>query len=153
VLVHPQDPGAPMGIVYTRKFSNSRSKSRRGKSHMDVERLDRSWVDQPTWQMPQPPNLPSNKPRWSPRSRRGFLLGTREVPVGDFHSHCGNMQGPYPECLRMAEHAPNARMRDILLDLGRTWTRLALEAEQWSQMNRSAARLTKAAAAGARPLA
>jgi hypothetical protein len=27
-------------------------------------------------------------------------------------------------------------VRDILLDMGRTWTRLALEAEQWTQMNR-----------------
>ena len=40
------------------------------------------------------------------------------------------------ECQKMAERAPNARMRDILLDMGRTWTRLALEAEQWTQMNR-----------------
>ena len=36
------------------------------------------------------------------------------------------------ECQKMAERAPNARMRDILLDMGRTWTRLALEAEQWT---------------------
>ena len=39
------------------------------------------------------------------------------------------------ECQRMSERAPNARMRDILLDVGRIWTRLALEAEQWTQMN------------------
>ena len=36
------------------------------------------------------------------------------------------------ECQQMAEHAPNARMRDILLDMARTWARLALEAEQWT---------------------
>jgi hypothetical protein len=49
------------------------------------------------------------------------------------------------ECRVMAEHAPNARVRDILLDMGRTWTRLALEAEQWTQMNRPTVRLTKIA--------
>ena len=37
------------------------------------------------------------------------------------------------------------RIRVILLDVARTWTRLALEAEQWAQMNRPSARLTKAA--------
>ena len=49
------------------------------------------------------------------------------------------------ECQQMAEHAPSARIRDILLDVARTWTRLALEVEQWTQMNRPSARLTKAA--------
>jgi hypothetical protein len=34
------------------------------------------------------------------------------------------------ESQQMAEHAPNARIRDILLDVARTWTRLALEVEQ-----------------------
>jgi hypothetical protein len=46
------------------------------------------------------------------------------------------------ECQKMAERAPSARVRDILLDIGRTWTRLALEAEQWTQMNRPSSRLT-----------
>jgi hypothetical protein len=49
------------------------------------------------------------------------------------------------ECLRMAECAPNTRVRDILLDVARTWTRLAFEVEQWSQMNRPTVRLTKIA--------
>jgi hypothetical protein len=49
------------------------------------------------------------------------------------------------ESQQMAEHTPNARIRDILLDVARTWTRLALEAEQWSQMNRPTVRLTKIA--------
>jgi hypothetical protein len=47
-----------LGIVYTQEFSNSKSKSSRGKAHMDVkilERLNRSWIDKPTWQMPQTP--------------------------------------------------------------------------------------------------
>ena len=48
------------------------------------------------------------------------------------------------ECQQMAEHAPSARIRVILLDVARTWTRLALEAEQWAQVNRPSARLTKA---------
>jgi hypothetical protein len=30
----------------------------------------------------------------------------------------------------MAERASNPRVRDILLDMARTWTRLALEAEE-----------------------
>jgi hypothetical protein len=49
------------------------------------------------------------------------------------------------ECQRMAAQAHNAPVRDILLDMARTWTRLALEAEHWSQTNRPSARLTKAA--------
>jgi hypothetical protein len=49
------------------------------------------------------------------------------------------------ECQRMAEQAPNARVRDILIDMARTWMRLALEAEQWTQMNRPTVRLTKIA--------
>ena len=47
------------------------------------------------------------------------------------------------ECQQMAEHAPNTQIRDILLDIARTWRRLALEAEHWSQLNRPAARLQK----------
>jgi hypothetical protein len=58
-----------MGIVCTRKFSNSKSKSSRGKSHMDVkilERLNRSWIDKPTWQMPQPPTCQAINPAGPP---------------------------------------------------------------------------------------
>ena len=46
------------------------------------------------------------------------------------------MQDRAGECQQMAEHAPNTRIRDILLDIARTWRSLALEAEHWSQMNR-----------------
>jgi hypothetical protein len=35
------------------------------------------------------------------------------------------------DCQWLAERAPNQRVRDILLDMSRTWTRLALEAEEW----------------------
>jgi hypothetical protein len=48
------------------------------------------------------------------------------------------------DCRQMAERAPNMRVQGILLDIARTWTRLALEAEQWSQMNRPTSRLKKA---------
>jgi hypothetical protein len=48
------------------------------------------------------------------------------------------------ECHQMAERAPNMRVQDILLDIARTWTRLALEVEQWSSANRPALRLKKA---------
>jgi hypothetical protein len=34
------------------------------------------------------------------------------------------------DCQRMSAHAPNPRLQAILTDMGRTWTRLALEAEQ-----------------------
>jgi hypothetical protein len=44
----------------------------------------------------------------------------------------------------MAERAPNRRVQDILLDMARTWTRLALEAEQWEQANRPTLLLNKA---------
>jgi hypothetical protein len=47
------------------------------------------------------------------------------------------------ECQKMATQAPNPRVRDILLDMARMWTRLAFEAEEWSRMNKPAMRLTK----------
>jgi hypothetical protein len=31
------------------------------------------------------------------------------------------------ECRQMSERAPNLRVRDILIDMARTWERLALE--------------------------
>ena len=49
------------------------------------------------------------------------------------------------ECRVMADHAPSPRIRDILLDIAWTWTRLALEAEQWSQMEPPSMRLSKSA--------
>ena len=36
------------------------------------------------------------------------------------------------ECQRMAERAANLRMRSTLIDMSRTWQRLALEVEQQS---------------------
>jgi hypothetical protein len=33
------------------------------------------------------------------------------------------------DCRQMVERAPNARVQAILIDVARTWTRLALEAE------------------------
>ena len=40
------------------------------------------------------------------------------------------------ECLQWAESAPSSRVRDILLDVARTWTRLAIESGEWGQTNR-----------------
>jgi hypothetical protein len=37
------------------------------------------------------------------------------------------------ECEHMAQQAPRAQVRDILLDMAQTWRRLALEGEQWTQ--------------------
>jgi len=48
------------------------------------------------------------------------------------------------ECRQMAEREQDFRRQNILLDIGRTWTRLALEAEQWIQTNRAPLRLKKA---------
>jgi hypothetical protein len=39
------------------------------------------------------------------------------------------------ECREMAERAPNLRVQSILIDMARTWQRLALEAEQFNQKN------------------
>ena len=55
------------------------------------------------------------------------------------------------ECQRMAAHALNPRVRDILIDIAWTWTRLALEAEQWTQVNRPFNRLAKVAPKNAGP--
>jgi hypothetical protein len=51
------------------------------------------------------------------------------------------------ECQRLAEQTSNARVKAILLDMAGTWTRLALEAEQWSQERSPKQRLTKKATA------
>ena len=42
------------------------------------------------------------------------------------------------ECREMADHAPNLRVQSILIDMSRTWTRLALEAEQCEQTRQPA---------------
>jgi hypothetical protein len=47
------------------------------------------------------------------------------------------------DCQWLAERAPNQRVRDILLDMSRTWTRLALEAEEWRRDNSPRSRLAK----------
>jgi hypothetical protein len=40
------------------------------------------------------------------------------------------------ECEKIAEGAPNLRVQAILKDMARTWTRLALEAEQTLKQSR-----------------
>jgi hypothetical protein len=55
------------------------------------------------------------------------------------------------DCQRLAERAPNQRVRDILLDMSRTWTRLALEAEEWRRDNSPRSRLAKKDATTDRP--
>src|SRR6476660_2932119 len=47
------------------------------------------------------------------------------------------------DCQQLAERSPNTRVRDILLDMARTWTRLALEAEEWRHENSPRSRLAK----------
>jgi hypothetical protein len=41
------------------------------------------------------------------------------------------------ECQRMAERSANLRMQSTLIDMARTWQRLALEVEQPRQKNKS----------------
>ena len=41
----------------------------------------------------------------------------------------------FARCQRLAEQTGDARVKGILLDMARTWTRLALEAERWNQEN------------------
>jgi len=55
------------------------------------------------------------------------------------------------DCQSLAERAPNQRVRDILLDMARTWTRLALEAEEWRRDNSPRSRLAKKGATKDRP--
>ena len=55
------------------------------------------------------------------------------------------------DCQSLAERAPNQRVRDILLDMSRTWTRLALEAEEWRRDNSPRSRLAKTGATKERP--
>jgi hypothetical protein len=47
------------------------------------------------------------------------------------------------DCQSLAEHASNVRVRDILLDMARTWTRLALETEESARENFPRDRLAK----------
>jgi hypothetical protein len=48
------------------------------------------------------------------------------------------------ESRQMAEREQDFRRQNILLDIARAWTRLALEAEQWTQSNHPPWRLKKA---------
>jgi len=92
-----------------------------------------------------PGDAERRKPRWSPRSKRGFILRMGGPPLGVAMlspEKCGDRAA---ECLQWAESAPRSRVRDILLDVARTWTRLAIEAEEWGQANRPIARLRSSA--------
>src|SRR3954467_14677234 len=75
----------------------------------------------------------------------------RGVPFGTAMVTAENCRDRAAECRMMADHAPSPRIRDILLDIARTWTRLALEAEQWSQMEPPSMRLSKSAPKNAAP--
>src|SRR3954451_17351120 len=54
------------------------------------------------------------------------------------------------DCQQLAERAPNARVRDVLIDIARTWTRLALEVEELRRENSPRNRLAKRDAANHR---
>ena len=54
------------------------------------------------------------------------------------------------DCQWLAERASNPRVRDILLDMARTWTRLALEAEELRREKADWQRRTRPRTASAR---
>ena len=92
-----------------------------------------------------PADAERRKPRWSPRSKRGFILRMGGPPLGVAMLSPEKCRDRAAECLQWAESAPSSRVRDILLGVARTWTRLAIEAEEWGQANRPIARLRSSA--------
>jgi hypothetical protein len=97
--------------------------------------------------MPNPQTCQASNPAGSSSVSAGFsfgvLMGSSLAGVAMLTAE--RCRDRAAECQQMAEDASNARLRDILLDVARTWTRLAFEAEQWTQMNRPSARITKTA--------
>ena len=126
-----------------------RVKVSRGKSHMDVkilERLNRSWIDKPTWQMPQPPTCQAINPAGPPGLGGVFFWEMREVPSGDCPCSLRKHAGIAP---------PNAnrwRSMRLMRECGifcSTWDGPG-RASRWKpsngrQINRPSSRLTKAA--------
>jgi hypothetical protein len=96
---------------------------------------------------PRPAKRPN--PAGSSQVSAGFSFGgvDGKLPRGVAMLTAERCRDRAAECQQMAEDAPNGRMRDILLDVARTWTRLAFEAEQWTQMNRPSARSSASPAA------
>ena len=92
-----------------------------------------------------PADAERRKPRWSPRSKRGFILRMGGPPLVVAMLSPEKCRDRAAECLQWAESAPSSRVRDILLGVARTWTRLAIEAEEWGQANRPIARLRSSA--------
>jgi hypothetical protein len=113
-------------------------------SNYQPDRYERS-VLKPVPVRSRPPTLlpSSSNPAGTPR--RGSLFGQMmRCSLGGVAmitpERCRERAA---ECVQMAERAPNRRVQDILLDIARTWTRLAFEAEQWSSANRPTLRLKK----------
>jgi hypothetical protein len=99
--------------------------------------------------MPNPQTCQASNPAGSSSVSAGFsfgvLMGSSLAGVAMLTAErCRDRAAEYQQ---MAEDASNARLRDILLDVARTWTRLAFEAEQWTQMNRPSARSSASPAA------
>src|SRR4051794_17324588 len=103
--------------------------------------------------MPQPPDLPSKtNPAGSPPVSAGFFFRNARGAFRGLPMLTAKIcRDRAAECRVMAEHAPSPRVRDILIDMAWTWTRLALEAEQSSQLNRPRLRLAKPAPKNAAP--
>ena len=80
-----------------------------------------------------------------PPVQAGFYFEDGRSPLGVAMLSPEKCRDRAAECLQWAESAPSSRVRDILLDVARTWTRLAIEAEEWGQANRPKARLRSSA--------
>ena len=80
-----------------------------------------------------------------PPVQAGFYFADGRSPLGVAMLSPEKCRDRAAECLQWAESASSLRVRDILLDVARTWTRLAIEAEEWGQANRPIARLRSSA--------
>ena len=64
-----------------------------------------------------------------PPVQAGFYFEDGRSPLGVAMLSPEKCRDRAAECLQWAESAPSSRVRDILLDVARIWTRLAIEAE------------------------
>ena len=79
-----------------------------------------------------PADAERRKPRWSPRSKRGFIL--REGgPRWGWRCLVQRNAGTARPSAYSGQSGTSSRVRDILLHVARTWTRLAIEAEEWGR--------------------
>jgi hypothetical protein len=91
------------------------------------------------------------RPEPNPDSRVLVLHGEAPLTVIETVLTPAMFRNRSYDCQQLAERAPNARVRDTLLDMARTWTRLALEAEDWKREDSPRNRLAKKDTSNDRP--